>query len=160
MFTLITVTVISLSYKREWSLWHLYSDMLLYIQYMLSFKPKFNVQQWIFQHNKCFLHWILIVFLSTVFLSWHFILPVRFSHQGLLRMRTSILHPFSHAEQQYLMYLHYCKDRFRVGVGVDVNKTQSNRRSFSKYLNFQDGLLCKNGNARVNLWHLQIRIWP
>ncbi len=26
---------------------------------------------------------------------------------------------------QYLMYLHYCKGRFR--VGVDVNKTQSNR---------------------------------
>ncbi len=39
----------------------------------------------------------------------------------------SILHPFSHAEQQYLMQLHYCNCRFRVGVGVDVNKTQSNR---------------------------------
>ncbi len=24
------------------------------------------------------------------------------------------------------MYLHYCKGRFRVGVGVDVDKTQSN----------------------------------
>ncbi len=45
----------------------------------------------------------------------------------LLRMRASISHPFSHAEQQYLMYLHYCKGRFMVGVGVDVNKTQSNR---------------------------------
>ncbi len=43
-------------------------------------------------------------------------------------MRASILHPLSHAEQQYLMYLHYCKGRFRVGVGVDVNKTQSNSR--------------------------------
>ncbi len=40
---------------------------------------------------------------------------------------TSILHPFSQAEQQYLMYLHYCKGQFMVGVGVDVNKTQSNR---------------------------------
>ncbi len=28
--------------------------------------------------------------------------------------------------KQYLMYLHYCKGMFRVGV-VDVNKTQSNR---------------------------------
>ncbi len=27
--------------------------------------------------------------------------------------------------KQYLMYLHYCKSMFR--VGVDVNKTQSNR---------------------------------
>ncbi len=58
--------------------------------------------------------------------SWHFILPVKFSYLGLLRMRASILHPFSHAEQQYLIYLHYCKGMFRVGVGVDVNKTQSN----------------------------------
>ncbi len=55
------------------------------------------------------------------------LIPIRFSYLGLLRMRTSILHPFSHAEQQYLMYLHYCKGVFRVGVGVDVNKTQSNR---------------------------------
>ncbi len=38
--------------------------------------------------------------------------PVIFSYLDLLRMRTSMLHPFSHAEQQYLMYLHYCKDRF------------------------------------------------
>ncbi len=52
---------------------------------------------------------------------------VRFSYLGLLRMRASILHLFSHAEQQYLMYLHYCEGRFRVGVGVDVNKTQFNR---------------------------------
>ncbi len=42
-------------------------------------------------------------------LSWHFILPVRFSYLSLLHMRTSILLPFSHTEQQYLMYLHYCK---------------------------------------------------
>ncbi len=55
------------------------------------------------------------------------VLPVRFSYVGLLRMRASILHSFSHVEQQYLIYLHYCKGRFRVGVGVDVNKTQSNR---------------------------------
>ncbi len=48
---------------------------------------------------------------------------VRFSYLGLLRMHASILHPFAHAEQQYLMYLHYCEGRFRVGVGVDVNKT-------------------------------------
>ncbi len=40
--------------------------------------------------------------------SWHFILPVRLSYQCLLRMRTSILHTFSHAEQQ-LLYVHYCK---------------------------------------------------
>ncbi len=33
--------------------------------------------------------------------------------------------PFSYAEQQYLMYLHYWEGRFRVGVGVDVNKTGS-----------------------------------
>ncbi len=39
------------------------------------------------------------------------------SYLGLLRMRTSILH-------SYLMYLHYCKGRFR--VGVEVNETQSN----------------------------------
>ncbi len=53
-------------------------------------------------------------------MSWHFILPVRFSYLGLLHMRTSIVHPFSHAEQHYLMlmYLHYCKGRFRVRVGV------------------------------------------
>ncbi len=38
-----------------------------------------------------------------------------------------ILNNFSHAEQQYLMYLHYCKGRFMVGVGVDVNKKQSNK---------------------------------
>ncbi len=42
-----------------------------------------------------------------------------------MRMRTLTLHPFTHAEQLYLMYLHYCKGRFRVGVGVDVNKTGS-----------------------------------
>ncbi len=52
---------------------------------------------------------------------------VRFSYLSVLRMRASILHPFSHAELLYLMYLHYCKGRFMVGVGVDVNKTQSNR---------------------------------
>ncbi len=40
---------------------------------------------------------------------WRFILPVRFSYLGLLRMRTSILHPFSHAKQQNVMHLHYCK---------------------------------------------------
>ncbi len=53
--------------------------------------------------------------------------PIRFSYLGLIRMRTSILYSFSHAEPQYLMYLHYCKGKFMVGVGVDVNKTQSNR---------------------------------
>ncbi len=63
--------------------------------------------------------------------SWYFILPVRFSYLGLLRMRASILHNFSHAEQQYLMYLHYCMGRFMVGVGVDVNKTQSNNREYN-----------------------------
>ncbi len=37
-------------------------------------------------------------------------------------------HPhLSHAEEQYLMYLHYCKGTFMVGVGVDINKTQSNK---------------------------------
>ncbi len=56
-------------------------------------------------------------------LSSHFILPVRFSYLGLLRMRTSRLHNFYYAEQQYLIYLHYCKGRFRVGVGVHINKT-------------------------------------
>ncbi len=59
--------------------------------------------------------------------SCHFILPVRFSYLGLLRMSASILHPFSHAEQQYLMYLHYCKGRFRVGVGVHINTKLFNR---------------------------------
>ncbi len=37
-------------------------------------------------------------------------------------MHASIFGPFSHAEQQYLMYLHYCKGRFRVGVGVTLIK--------------------------------------
>ncbi len=64
--------------------------------------------------------------LITEPVSWHLILPVIFSYLGLLRMHASILHPFSQAEQQYLIYLHYCKGMFRVGVGVDVNKTQSN----------------------------------
>ncbi len=45
----------------------------------------------------------------------------------ILRMRISILRPFSQAEQQYLMYLDYCKGRFRFGVGVHIHKTQSNR---------------------------------
>ncbi len=31
----------------------------------------------------------------------------------ILRMRTAIFRPFSHAEQQYLINLHYCKGRFR-----------------------------------------------
>ncbi len=46
----------------------------------------------------------------------------RFSYLGLLRMRALILHPFSHAEQQYLMYLHYCKGR----GWCRINKTQCN----------------------------------
>ncbi len=50
-----------------------------------------------------------------VTVSWHFFLPVRFSYLGLLRMRASILHAFSYAEQQYLMYLNYCNGRFRCG---------------------------------------------
>ncbi len=54
-------------------------------------------------------------------------------------MRASILHPFSHAEQQYLMYLNYCKGRFRVGVGVDVRKTQIGRK---KYLLLVSGTRC------------------
>ncbi len=41
--------------------------------------------------------------------SWHFILPIRFSYRGLLCMSTSIFRPFSQAEQQSLMHLHYCK---------------------------------------------------
>ncbi len=55
-------------------------------------------------------------------------------------MRASILHPFSHAEQQCLMYLNYCKGRFRVGVGVDVRKTQSN--IVKKYLLLVSGTRC------------------
>ncbi len=51
------------------------------------------------------------------------ILSYQFSYLGLLRMRASILHPFSHREQQYLMYLHYCKGKFKVVVGVHINKT-------------------------------------
>ncbi len=35
-----------------------------------------------------------------------------------------ILRPFSHAEQQYFIYLYYCTGMFR--VGADINKTQSN----------------------------------
>ncbi len=77
--------------------------------------------------KKWLIHQLIHHARNLVPVSWHFILPVRFSYQGLLRMRTSILHPFSHAEQQYLMYLHYFKGRFRVGVGVDINKIQSNR---------------------------------
>ncbi len=42
------------------------------------------------------------------------------TNSGTVRLRCEY-------EQQYLMYLHYCKGRFRIGVGVDVNKTQSNR---------------------------------
>ncbi len=45
-------------------------------------------------------------------------------------MRASISRPYSLAELQYLMYLHYCKGMFR--VSVDVNITQSNR--LKKYL--------------------------
>ncbi len=45
----------------------------------------------------------------------------------ILRMRSSMLRPFSYAEQHYWMYLHYCEGMFRVGVGLDFNKTQSNR---------------------------------
>ncbi len=41
--------------------------------------------------------------------SWHFILPIRFPYRGLLCMSTSIFRPFSQAEQQSLMHLHYCK---------------------------------------------------
>ncbi len=41
------------------------------------------------------------------------------SNQYKPKKRASILHPISHAEQQYLMYLHYCEGRLRVGVGVD-----------------------------------------
>ncbi len=37
-------------------------------------------------------------------------------------MHINILHHFCNAEQQYLLYLHNCKGRFRVGVGLDVNK--------------------------------------
>ncbi len=59
--------------------------------------------------------------------SWHFILPRQiFLPRFTAHVRINIA-SFSHAEQQYLMYLHYCKGRFRVGVGVDINKTQSNR---------------------------------
>ncbi len=47
--------------------------------------------------------------IGRIQVSWHFIIPVRFPYLGLLRMRTSMFHPFSHAEQQYLMYLRYCK---------------------------------------------------
>ncbi len=60
---------------------------------------------------------------AAVLVSWHFILPIIFSYLGLLCMRALILHNFSHAEQQYLMYVHYCKGRFRVVVGVHINKT-------------------------------------
>ncbi len=55
--------------------------------------------------------------------SWHFTRQIFLRYLGLLRMRASILHPFPHAEQQYLMYLHYCKGRFRLVVGVHINKT-------------------------------------
>ncbi len=42
------------------------------------------------------------------------------TNSGTVRLRCEY-------EQPYLMYLHYCKGMFWVGVGVDVNKTQSNR---------------------------------
>ncbi len=57
------------------------------------------------------------------------IIPVRFSYLCILRMHASILHPFSNAEQQHLMYLHYRKGKFRVVVtdmyarSVNVNLT-------------------------------------
>ncbi len=55
------------------------------------------------------------------------VLAVYPTHQIFLphAMRASILHPFSHVEQQYLMYLNYCKGRFRVVVVVHINKTGS-----------------------------------
>ncbi len=52
---------------------------------------------------------------------------IEFETNALDFPTSAILHRFSHAKQQYLMYLHYCKDRFRIGAGVEVNKTQSNR---------------------------------
>ncbi len=83
-------------------------------------------------------HFIWYTLLVPV--SWHFILPVRFSYLSLLGMRTSILDPFSYAEQQYLMYLHYCKHRFRVEVGVDLIK--HNLIGRNKYLLLVSGTRC------------------
>ncbi len=54
---------------------------------------------------------------KTVVLIFYPNVTRQLSYLGLLRMRTSILH-------SYLMYLHNCKGRSR--VGVEVNKTQSN----------------------------------
>ncbi len=50
-------------------------------------------------------------------------------------MRALILDSFSYAEQ-HLMHLHYCKGRFRVGVGVFFNKTQSNRNNLPVFIYF------------------------
>jgi len=60
--------------------------------------------------------------LMIEFYPTHQIFPPRLTAHACINIAS-----FSHAEQQYLMYLHYCKGVFRVGVGVDVNKTQSNR---------------------------------
>ncbi len=67
-------------------------------------------------------------YLATLLVSWHFIqfYPTR---QIFLPRRTAHVQNniVSYSKQQYLMYLYYCKGRFRVGVGVNFNKTQSNR---------------------------------
>ncbi len=56
-------------------------------------------------------------------------LPVLTTRQIFLPGLTAHAHihprPFSHAEQQYLIYLYYRTGMFR--VGADINKTQSNR---------------------------------
>ncbi len=41
---------------------------------------------------------IITTFYLSLPVSWHFSLPIRFSYRGLLRMRTSIFRPFSHAD--------------------------------------------------------------
>ncbi len=85
----------------------------------LDFSEDFWINR---EKNNSLVNGLRFVFLTEP-VSWHFILPLRFSYLGLLRMSALMLHPFSHAEQQYLMYLHYCKGRFRVVVSVHINKT-------------------------------------
>ncbi len=72
--------------------------------YHSKLQPSVNLSEWLRDN-------------SVIITARSFYLHVRFSYLGLLCMRASILHPFSHAEQ-HLMHLHYCKGRFRVVVGV------------------------------------------
>ncbi len=67
-------------------------------------------------------------YLAALPVSWHFIQFYPTRQIFLLRLTAHVQNNIvSCSKQQYVMYLYYCKGRFRVGVGVNFNKTQSNR---------------------------------